>query len=60
MMAFLLDRGADVRYEVNGSQLLVATDRLEPDQVPSLLAHSNDMRATIPRVVWELYPGGAR
>ncbi len=56
VMAFLLDRGEGVRYEVNGSLLLVATDRLDPRQLPSLVSHSDDLRACMPPVAWELYP----
>jgi hypothetical protein len=56
VMQFLIDRGQGCRYEVNGSLLLVATDRLDPDEYPALLAHSDELRALIPKVAWELYP----
>jgi hypothetical protein len=56
VMGFLLDRGEGCRYELNGSLLLVATERLDPEEYPALLTHSDDLRAAIPKVAWELYP----
>ena len=56
MMAFLLDASSGCAFEVVGSDLLCATGRLPPAELPGLLRVLQDFHAHVPNVVWSLYP----
>jgi hypothetical protein len=56
MMAFLLDSSNGCTFEVVGSDLLCATGRLQPAQLPGLLRVLQDFHRHVPNVVWSLYP----
>jgi hypothetical protein len=56
MMAFLLDASSGCTFELVGSDLLCASDRLRPADLPSLVRVLQDFHAHVPNVVWSLYP----
>ena len=56
MMAFLLDASSGCTFEVVGSDLLCATGRVRPADLPSLLKVLQSFHAHVPKVVWSLYP----
>ena len=55
MMAFLLDASSDCTFEAVGSDLLCASDRLRPSELPGLLSVLQEFHAHVPAVVWSLY-----
>ena len=56
MMAFLLDASSGCTFEVVGSDLLCATRRVRPAELPSLVQVLQSFHAHVPNVVWSLYP----
>ncbi len=56
MMAFLLDASSGCAFEVVGSDLLCATGRVRPADLPGLLQVLQSFHAHVPKVVWNLYP----
>ena len=56
MMAFLLDASSGCTFEVVGSDLLCATGRVRPADLPGLLHVLQSFHAHVPKVVWSLYP----
>ena len=56
MMAFLLDASRGATFEAVGSDVLCATSRMRPADLPSLVKVLQDFHAHVPNVVWSLYP----
>ena len=56
MMLFLMEKAEGARVEVHGPWILFAGERLEPEQLPQVLASAEAFRSGIPPVVWSLYP----
>jgi len=57
MMRWLLDAGADLRFEVAGRWLLAFSEKRRPEELVPLFASLGGFRDHVPRVVYELYPG---
>lgn len=60
MIEFLLSTEAEFQVEVRGRWVLVTAAPTAPRQFPGLMHLSNAFRATIPPLVWDLYPQGPR
>lgn len=56
MMAWLLEHGGGLLYEVHAGRTLVASEQLAPEGLAGLLGRTRDWVARIPRVVYSLYP----
>jgi hypothetical protein len=56
MMAFLLDASGGCTFEVVGSDLLCASGRVRPAELPGLMQVLQSFHAHVPKVVWSLYP----
>jgi hypothetical protein len=59
MMAWLLANAIDCWIELVDDQILVARERLAPEELPGLMALGVAFVAQVPRVVEELYPSGS-
>lgn len=60
MIEFLLSTNAEFQVEVRGRWVLVTAAPTAPRQFPGLMNLSTAFRATIPPLVWDLYPQGPR
>ncbi len=58
MMTWLLANATDSWIELVSDQILLARRRLEPAELPGLMALATGFVAQVPRVVGELYPSG--
>jgi hypothetical protein len=56
MMEFLLDESGNCTFEVSGGDMLCATRRLDPPELPGLLRVLQSFHEHVPKVVWSLYP----
>lgn len=56
MMDWLLDNGADRIFEVHEGRMLLACDRLDPNELEIPLTAFEAWRAQVPRAVSSLYP----
>ena len=57
MMEWLLAAGSDHAYEALGNRVLVAGPRIDPTELPALLAVARGFVQHVPTVVSSLYPG---
>jgi hypothetical protein len=56
MLELLLSTKGELNFELKGRWLLVWTSPIAPKLMPGLLRVAEQFVATIPKVVWELYP----